>query len=253
MLMRRIILAVCAVGLLGLLQPQASLAQSTPANFTLRPNGTATIAFEAFCTNFGQKFPQSIETPITVASAPVRGALAYIQNNGLGANPTSALEAQYAIWQLTGATGSPAGSDQAKAVVANANTAPTTPQGTSLLDAISNKQVTFKIAAWQPVGDPVQIGSAQDHFYGRGQLTITNTSGQDLTLYMPVGTLFPPTTAGDQTMAAYATNVQVNNPQLQQAPTQLPNTSGGVSHNLLLVFAFGLLAASFGVRRLRMW
>ena len=42
------------------------------------------------------------------------------------------------------------------------------------------------------------LGAASDNFYGRGQMTIANTSQQVLTLYVPVGALFPPTTAGEQ-------------------------------------------------------
>ena len=78
--------------------------------------------------------------------------------------------------------------------------------------------------------------TASDNFYGRGQLTVTNTSTQELTLFMPVGTLFPSVNPAQQTMAGYATNIQVSNPQ--QAPQQLPAAGDGTSGAALLLFAF---------------
>src|SRR4051794_29426224 len=81
---------------------RSAFAQATPASFTLQPGGKATITFEAFCTNFGQKFPQTIQAPNAVAPDKIQAALAYIQSNNLAADPAKALEAQYAIWQLSG-------------------------------------------------------------------------------------------------------------------------------------------------------
>jgi len=78
--------------------------------------------------------------------------------------------------------------------------------------------------------------TASDNFYGRGQLTVTNTSTQELTLFMPVGTLFPSVNPAQQTMAGYATDIQVSNSQ--QAPQQLPAAGDGTSGAALLLFAF---------------
>lgn len=234
-----------------------------PATFTIEPGGTATISYEAFCTNFGQKFPTTLQAPNAVAPAALQGGLAYIQTNNLGANEQQALEAQYGIWQLAGATGSPQGGDVAKAVANAGKNAPSTPQGTSLLDAVKNNQVKLTLGTWTPVGNPVQIGSATDNFYGRGTLTVQNTSQQRLTLYMPVGTLFPPNTAGEQTMAAYATKADVVNPQPtaqptaqsagssgnQQQPSRLPSTGAADALTPLLLFgALGLLVLGGIVR-----
>jgi hypothetical protein len=235
----------------------AALAQTSQAQtFTLQPGGRATVTYEAYCTDFGQKFPTTLQAPNAMAEDKVRGALAYIQQNNLSADENQALEAQYGIWQLRGATGSPAGGDVAKAVVNAGNTAPATPQGTSVLDAVKSGQVKLTLGTWAPIGQPVAIGSATDNFYGRGELTIENTSQQALTLYMPVGTLFPPATAGEQTMAAYATNVQVTNPQPTPQPTQataggqqpqsLPNTADGDGGVSWLVFAGALVLIAVG-------
>lgn len=237
----------------------AALAQTGAQTFTLQPGGTATVTFEAFCTDFGLKFPTSIQAPNAVAEDRVRGALAYIQSNNLAADQNNALEAQYGIWQVRGASGSPAGGSTAQAVVNAANTAPATPQGTSVVDAAESGQVRVTLASWQPVGDKVPIGNASDNFYGRGTLTVENTSQQALTLYMPIGTLFPPTTAGEQTMAGYATDVQVTNPQPTprataqaggQQPGQLPNTAEGDGGSSWMVFAasLGLIAVGYSLR-----
>lgn len=227
------------------------MAQTNPSTITLQPGGKATITFEAFCTNFGQKFPLSIQAPNAVSADNIRGALAYIQQNNLSADPAKALEAQYAIWQLSGATGSPAGGADAQAVVAAAANAPASPAGTSVIDALKANQVSVAIDSWQPIGEKVAIGAATDNFYGRGTMTVTNTSQQALTLAIPVGTLFPPATAGEQTMAGYATDTQVSNPQAApaQAPQQLPNT-GGEGTSLALVLVALLLVAAGSVLRL---
>jgi len=245
----------------------AALAQTGQSNqsFTLQPGGRATITFEAFCTDFGKKFPLSIQMPNAVAEDNVRGALGYIQSNNLAADPTTALEAQYAIWQVRGATDSPAGGDQAKTVANAASNPPVNPQGTSIVDAAKSGQVQVTVSSWQPVGDKVQLGPATDNFYGRGTLTVENTSQQALNLYMPVGALFPPTTAGEQTMAGYATNVQASNPQptpqpttqpsaqqnQQQTPRQLPETAASANGSPLLLLT-GALALLVGGTALHM-
>jgi len=79
-----------------------------------------------------------------------------------------------------------------------------------------------------------------------------NTSQQAVTLTMPAGTLFPPATAGEQTMAGYATNTQVSNPQTTSAPQQLNNTSGGTEALALLLSVLLLLGAGSALRLIRL-
>lgn len=239
--------ALLLVGMSASLVALPASAQTT-TTFTLEPGGKATINYEAFCTDFGKKFPTALQSPNAVAPAKLQGGVEHIRSNNLGADEQKALDAQYGIWQLAGATNSPQGGDIAKAVVNAGSTAPATPQGTSLLDAVKSNQVKLTLGTWAAVGNPVAIGAATDHFYGRGTLTVENTSQQALTLYMPVGTLFPPNTAGDQTMAAYSTDVQVSNPQ----PARLPQTAEGSSPlPLVALVALGLvaLAGGFALRR----
>lgn len=230
----------------------AGVAQAqAPSTFTLEPGGKATITFNAFCTNFGKKFPMSIQAPNAVAPDAQRAAVAYIQSSNLAATPQQALEAQYGLWQVIGATNSPVGGDVAKAVVNAAKTAPVTPAGTSVVDAAKQNQVKLTLNSWTPTGDKVQFGTATDNFYGSGTLTVENSSQQRLTLSMPAGTLFPPTTAGEQTMAGFATKVDVANPQTTTKPTTLPATGGRETHTLLLGFAITLLLGAGALRVFR--
>lgn len=201
---------------------QAMMAET----FTLQPGGMATVNFEAWCNDFGAAFPDDIQLPSAVAQPEVQAALAHIMTENYSAAANNALEAQYGLWRVVGATNSPRGGQVAEDVV-NAATSIVVqpPQGTSLLEAAQNGQVRIELTSWEAVGDPVQIGAQTDNFYGRGTLMVENTSGQELTLYHPIGALFAPGTQGEQTMTGYATDVEVNNPQPQ--PSQLPNTSEG--------------------------
>jgi hypothetical protein len=206
----------------GQSQPQAG---GQNQSFTLRPGGTATITFEAFCTDFGKNFPANVQAPNAVAPDKIRAALAYAQSQGLTTDEAKAVQVQNAIWQLSGATGAPAGDATAQQVVGAANTAPANPQGTSLIDAAKSGQVKLSVAGWQPLGSKVQIGQLNDYFYGRGTLTVQNTSQQELNLFLPVGALLPPTEQGSQTMAAYSTSLQVQNPTPTPAPTAVPTVA----------------------------
>jgi len=239
--MRRILKLVrlVAVALLWSLGRAPVRAQTTQS-VTLGAGGKATISFTAFCLDFGVKFPDQIQLPNALVEDKIRAALAYIQSNNLTADETKALDAQYAIWQLRGATNSPAGGAQAKAVVAAATTPPPNPQGTSLLDAAKANQVRLSVASWQPIGNKVPLGAGTDNFYGQGTLTVENISQQRLTLYMPIGTVFPPTTAGSQTIAGFTTQMQVTDPG-KQAPQQLPNTGTSEPPTLAMLSAIGLL------------
>ncbi|MBC8163565.1 MAG: hypothetical protein H7Z42_20355 [Roseiflexaceae bacterium] len=236
--------AVAAVAAVVLASVSPVAAQA-PTSFTLQPGGKAVVTFEAFCTEFGQVFPSAVQLPDGVVAEPARSALAYGVGKNYNGDAAQALQLQYAIWQTLGTTNSPKGDATAQDVLTNGKTAPVAPQGTSVVDAAAANQVTLTLDSWQPIGPKVQITpTASDNFYGRGQITIENTSQQAVTLFMPVGTRFPATNAAQQTMAGYATNAQVTNPQAaaDPAPAQLPSTSGGALNALLPLLALGLLA-----------
>jgi hypothetical protein len=240
----RISLAVLALTFaIGLGGPVAQAQSAT--SFTLQPGGKATITFEAFCTEFGKLFPTAIQSPDgTVAPDEVRSALVYAQNKGLTADVQQALQVQYAIWQLLGTTNSPKGDALAQDVIGQASTPVADPSGTSILDAAKSGQITMTLDLWQPIGQKVQITTtASDNFYGRGQLTVENSSQQALTLFMPVGTIFPPS-LNAQRMAAIQTDLKVTNPNLpatgsdETLPWAIPTLAG-----LLLLSGWQLLRA----------
>lgn len=233
------------LALLAMVRPAAAQA---PANFTLKPGGKAVVQFEAFCTEFGKVFPTDVQAPNSVAPDAARAAMSYGISKGYNADAAKALQLQYAVWQTLGTANSPKGDATAQDVLTSGKTAPANPQGTSVLDAVKANQIKLTLDSWQPIGPKVAITStATDNFYGRGQVTIENTSQQDLTLFMPVGTVFPAVDASQQTMAGYATNVQVTNPN--PAPQRLPATGGGETTMLLPVLALGLLTLG-GLTRL---
>jgi hypothetical protein len=223
----------------------APAAAQTNRTFTLQPEGRATVTFIAFCTEFGDKYPGQIQLPNALAGPKVRAALQYIADNGLANDPKQALQGQYAIWTVL-AQPAPAGDAQAQQVAAfaQANTV-AEPQGTSLLDAAQAGQVRLTLESWEPAGPVTQItATARDNFYGRGRLLVENVSGQELTLYMPVGTLFPPTVEAHQTMAGFLADVAVTNPV-----TVLPETSGSVLLPIAAALAAGVAAVRFVILR----
>lgn len=190
-------------------------------SFTLAPGGKATIDFESFCIDYGKKFPDQVGLPPTNVADP---AVVGVLNGGVsqGLTGSNAKEVQFAIWQARGAQGAPAPGDVGKQLAQNPPQ-PAAPQGaTSVIDALKNNQIKATAGSWQGVGDKLTINNFDDFYKGAGQLQIENTSGQELTLYMPIGTVFPAPSAEFQSMAGYATNVSVTNPAPQTQ--SLPDT-----------------------------
>jgi hypothetical protein len=188
------------------------------------------VDFEAFCIEFGQKFPKdgvTIQVPSGVAPDEARAAMAYALSEGLTADTGQALQVQYAVWQVLGQNG-PAGDVTAQDILTNGTQAPANPQGTLVIDSAKANQIKLTLNSWNPVDQPVQVtATASDNFYGSGQLTIENTSQQPLTLCMPAGAVFNASNVAYQNLAGYATNVQVTNPQAVQSDRvqQLPQNS----------------------------
>lgn len=186
-------------------------------SFTLQPGGKATVSFEAFCINFGKKFPASVNAPNGVAEPKIQNALYYALTKNY--QSSQALELQYAIWELSQAQNVPKSGNIAAEIKAATVAVPAL-TGTSVLDAVKDNKVKLTMNSWEPIGDKVNLGNVSDNFYGKGQLTLENTSQEALTLSMPVGTIFQTPDAASQNMAGYATNVQLNNPA-----TTLPETA----------------------------
>lgn len=248
MRVRHLWMAVMVMALAALWSGSAR-AQNVSANqaFTLAPGGQVTIDFESFCIDYGKKFPDQVGLPPSGVADP---AVVGVLNNALAKGYTSSnpKEVQFAIWKARGATDAPQPGNVGNEIAQNLNQ-PAAPQGaTSVIDAIKNNQVKATAGSWQGIGEKLTINNFADNFQGRGQITLENTSGQSLTLYMPIGTVFPAPSAEFQSMAGYATNVAVNNPQSTQQQT-MPET--GISDlnatQLLLMGLIGLNIAAIGV------
>ncbi len=217
MWLRRFMIALLAAMLLCGVDGRPADAQSSSA-FTVPPGGRVLVRFEAYCLDFGGTFPPAILAPSAAAGlapANVRAALNYIQSHR-PADTQAALQAQYAIWRLQGVTSVPKGSD----AVAQGTPVTDPANAQSIIAAgLSNGQWSLEVAGWAPLSQPVQItAGVSDYFYGAGQVMIKNNTQQQLSLYMPVGVIFPPASSGHQRMAGYPTGVQI---------VRLPNTAGG--------------------------
>jgi len=219
MWLRRSAAVLFAVVLLIGAGGQAAQAQSNQT-FTIPAGGRANVNFEGFCIDFGGSFPRALRAPSERVSNDLRGALAYIQSNGLSGTTAKAVQAEYGIWRVAGARGSPRGDATADAVVNARGNVPADPQNaTSILDAARAGRVSLETISWGSVGAPVDIAGARDNFYGRGTLVVRNLSGQQLTLFMPIGTLFLPGASGSQRVGAY----QIGTAQILTG--SLPNTA----------------------------
>lgn len=242
---RAVLVAAMIVMLSTMFAPPAARAQSNEITFKLGPGGTAMITFVAYCTDFGKFFPEQIQGPNgNVAADPIPAALAYISSLGIADDSAKALEANFAIWQLAGATRATGGGDLTKDVKANATTPPSAPAGAiSILDAAKDGKATLTLDSWTPIGDKVKILNATDHFHGRGTLMVENTSTEVLTLYMPTGTLFPGVETRLQVMGAYAEDVQT-------IDARLPATGAGdeLPTAALALVALALLAGGVSLR-----
>jgi hypothetical protein len=219
-------LALLAALLLALAGGPAPAQAQAQATFTLSPGGSAVIRFVAFCRDYGGSFPREIRLPETgggrIAPEPVRSALAYIHDKGL-AQAGTALQAQYAIWELQGITGLPTNNATSQAVLAAANTPVTNPPNASGIadSGYASGAWTLELLSWKPLDSPVNIaGGGFDNFYGAGELRVRSHVSDQRTLYFTVGLTFPPASPNSQRVAAYATNIQTS-------PGQLPVTSAG--------------------------
>jgi hypothetical protein len=224
-------------------------AQNTVANqsFTLAPGGKATIDFESFCIDYGKRFPNQVGLPPSnVADPALVGALNNALNKGYTGN--NAREVQLAIWKARGATAAPQPSGIGNEISQDLQQ-PAPPQGaTSVIDAIKSNQIKLTAGSWGGIGEKITINGNEDFYQGRGQLQVENTSGQQLTLFMPIGTVFPAPSPEFQSMAGYATNVSVNNP----APTQvqsLPETgfTDQVAEHMLWIVLYGIAVVGSGI------
>lgn len=175
---------------------RASALQQQQNTITVPAGGTATFTARGFCLDFGKPFPSQATSVNGLAADNVRAALNYsIQKGYTEGSPD---QVELAIWFLRDNTWRNDQHTVAQEIVNNATSAnvPVPGSATSLADAVAQNQVTVS-------GN--FTAQTADHFYGDGQVTITNKGTSDLTLYVPIGTIFEvPGAAGNfQTLAVY--------------------------------------------------
>lgn len=176
---------------------------------TIPAGQTAVLQVRGFCLDLGKPFPTGFAAPSALASDQIRAALNYAVSKDYVSSDIR--QVQEAIWFLSnGKWNRPdhvRGQEIVDAAQAAANR-PTEPGGTSLLDAIKANNVTVTTSISPPAGTP-----AADAAYGDGTVTIKNNGTQDVNVYLPLGTVFPPAQANEQRLAVYALAVA------QAAPT----------------------------------
>jgi len=174
---------------------------------TVAAGATVNLTVRGFCLDFGKPFPTDNTTTKGLADDNVRAALNYsIQKGYTEGNPA---QVELAVWFLRDNTWHNADHTVAQEIVDNATTAnapPTTGDGLSLSDAVSQNKVTLQATF---------VAQTAEHFYGDTTLQIQNTGTDDVKIYMPVGTVFTVPNGGGtfQDLAAYALGV----PGTQQA------------------------------------
>lgn len=221
--------AVAALSWAGVAAAQGATGQQAQGEtFTIQPGASATVRFEGFCYQFGESFPSSVSAPSGLADENIRAALTLARAQGYTGSDQDALQVQFAIWQLQGETDAPQGGDLARDVVNRSRTAqaPAPAGATSLIDAAAAGQVRIEVTEFAAVGAPAEIApGVSDNFYGRGSLSVTNLTDQELTLYMPVGTIIPSQNLDEQDLVAYSTSVEGASAQAAQQPTAQPTVA----------------------------
>ncbi len=162
----------------------ANVTQQTqaPRTITIAAGATATLTARGFCLDFGKPFPTQDTTARNLAADRIRAALNYsIQKGYTDGNPQ---QVELAIWYLRDNTWHAEQRVIAEEIVREAATAPVPPstgEGVSLSDAVTQNLVTVT-AKFVP--------QTQDAFYGDGTVTIQNTGTSEVKVYMPMGVTF---------------------------------------------------------------
>ncbi|MDQ6739448.1 MAG: hypothetical protein M3021_03530 [Actinomycetota bacterium] len=175
--------------------------QAGPGQMISIPAGqTTTIPVRGFCLDFGKPFPGGSTAPTELGPDAARAALNYaISKDYTNSDPR---QVQEAIWFLAGNVWHRADHALGQEIVdasKNAVNNPAAPAGTSLLDALKANGVTGTVSFQPPAGT-----APADASYGDGTLTLKNTGTQDVQVYLPLGSVFPPANAGDQRLIGYA-------------------------------------------------
>lgn len=201
------------------LAAQASNTQQAqnPGLVTIPGGGTATLTVRGFCMDFGKPFPTQEMQTRALAPANIRAALNYAVQKGY--TDSNAAQVQLAVWYLSDNQWRAEQRVIGQEIVTNATTAnapSAVSGGTSIVDAITQNQISVVSAKFVP--------QTADAFYGDGQVQVKNNGTAELRLYMPIGVMFDvPGSTQFQRLAAYALSTQ-QQPTSTAAVTQ-PATS----------------------------
>jgi hypothetical protein len=181
-----------------------------PRTITIAAGGSATITVRGFCLDYGKPFPTEQTAAKGLADAKIRQALNYSINRGYTeGNP---LQVEQAIWFLRGGQWRNAEHVIGQEIVDNAtdaNSPNDTGDGTSLAEALSAGRVTVT-ATFTP--------QTADAFYGDGEAQITNLTGEELRLFMPIGVTFVVGAGGGAFQDLVAYEIGTGSVQTQTTP-----------------------------------
>ena len=187
------------------------LGQTNGQTLRIPAGQTAKLRVRGLCVDFGKPFPGTSAAPNALAQDQMRASLNYAISKGYFDTDAGLRQAEEAMWFLSDGTWHRPDHVLGQEIVdagKDGVNKPVDPAGaTSLLDALTAGTVKVSVDLKTPAGVV-----PKESFYGDGDLSVTNTSAAEINVYMPVGTIFPPNTPGDQRLVAYALISQ-------QAPT----------------------------------
>ena len=225
------------------------------ASVSIPAGGEARLPFNAFCLNFGEPFPKSVNVSSGRTTDDAVKVLKAAALSGTGSSDV--LQTQLAVWNaIAGRYGyyeTDVDLSGAKALTASAkeqSTAALSSKGMPLDEAIRDGKVSASVEGWMEASAPKALpGDAP--YYGSGTLVIKNLGSSALEVYAPLGLVLKAAMPAEQDMGIYA----VKTSTVVEQPKALPQTGGGPklatapSPFLVLV----LFVALLGLLKLGTW
>ncbi|MFN8472331.1 MAG: hypothetical protein U0822_09085 [Anaerolineae bacterium] len=199
-------------------QPQVPV---DPPPITLAPGESVTLDLEAFCLDYNIPFPRQFPPITDLSTQETIQILRYSISKGY--TTTNPYQVQLALWrQTTGRWVDNVPHAIAEEIYNNAPTQapplPTpAPDSVSLTDAIAQNLVKVEYLQWTTIGG---VTGALFPWHARGQVRLTNTGEQPITLDLATGTRLVPK-GTQQRMIVYWTNV-AEQPTPGPSPTATP-------------------------------
>lgn len=230
--------------------PAARQTVVSEASVSIPAGGEARLPFNAFCLNFGEPFPKSVDVSSGRTNDDAVKVLKAAALSGTGSSDV--LQTQLAVWNaIAGRYGyyeTDVDLSGAKALTASAQdqtTAALSSKGMPLDEAIRDGKVSASVDGWMEASAPKALpGDAP--YYGSGTLVIKNLGSTPLEVYAPLGLVLKAAMPAEQDMGLYAVKTS---PVVEQ-PKGLPQTGGGrslpvapspVKVLVLLIAVLGLL------------